>query len=112
MAAKPADTDFTVLSNLADHAHKLLREFVDQPHVTQERSAELLVELEHVITEFKRLRPPPTFKPERRLRLVDPVRLCGVCSKPVDRGRSDYVETVRAAYHIECLDKPEAQEKK
>ena len=112
MAAKPADPDFTILSNLADHAHKLLREFVDRPLVTQERSAELLAELEYVITEFKRLRPPPTFKAERRLRLVDSMRLCGVCCMPVDRRRSDYLETVCAAYHIECLDKPQAQEKK
>jgi hypothetical protein len=110
MAAKPADPDLTILSNLADHAHKLLHEFVDQPLVTQERGAELLAELEHVILEFKRLRPPPTFKPERRLHLVDPVRLCSVCSKPVDRRRSDYLETVRAAYHIECLDKPATRE--
>lgn len=112
MAAKPADPDFTILSNLADHAHKLLHEFVDRPLVTQERAAELLAELEDVITEFKRLRPPPTFKPERRLRLVEQVRLCSVCSMPVDRRRSDYLETVSAAYHIECLETPEAQEKK
>lgn len=112
MAAKPADPDFTILSNLADHVHKLLREFVDRPLVTRERGAELLAELEHVITELERLRPPPTFKFERRLRLVEPERLCSVCSMPVDRRRSDYLETVRAAYHIECLDKPEAQEKK
>jgi hypothetical protein len=68
--------------------------FVDRP-LAQDRAAELLAELEHVIAEFKRLRPPLTFKPERHLRLVDPVRLCAVCSKPVDHRRSHYLETVR-----------------
>jgi hypothetical protein len=111
MAAKPIDTDLTILADLAEHAHKLLHEFVDRPP-TQDRAAELLAELEHVIVEFKRLRPPPTFKPERHLRPVDPVRLCGVCSRPVDRRRSDYLETVRAAFHIECLDKLDPEEPK
>ena len=59
MAAKAQEPDVDLLSSLADHAHKLLLEFVGLSFTQNERSAELLDELEHVIAEFKRLRPPP-----------------------------------------------------
>ena len=63
MAAKPADFDVSVLVSLADHASKLLLEFteLDDPADSQ-KMPELLAELEHLIAEFRRLRPPPTFQ--------------------------------------------------
>jgi hypothetical protein len=59
VAAKPVDGDSSALLKLANHASKLLREFTDLEPGQRYRMAELLAELEHVIAEFRRLRPPP-----------------------------------------------------
>ena len=104
MAAKPSDPDILLLSNLADHAHKLMQEFVALPSSEQERAAELTAELEHVITEFKRLRPAPLFKKPRRLWLAETVnpRLCSICEQPVHLRNRDHLETEGAIYHRDC----------
>jgi hypothetical protein len=66
VAAKPVDGDSSALLKLANHASKLLREFTDLEPGQRYRMAELLAELEHVIAEFRRLRPPrPSAKGQR-----------------------------------------------
>jgi hypothetical protein len=70
MAAEAQEPDVRLLSSLADYAHKLMLEFAGLSYTQNDRAAELLAELEHVIAEFKRLRPPPTFKGARTLRLI------------------------------------------
>jgi hypothetical protein len=105
VAAKAEEPDFSRLSGLAEHAHKLLQEFVGLPYSQTDRAAELLAELEHVIAEFKRLRPPPTFKAVHGLRLVpiEDSRLCSVCQRPVDLGKRNHIETDSAVYHSSCF---------
>ena len=104
MAAKPVDPDFSILQNLADHAHKLLQEFVALPHSELERAAELTAEFEHVIAEFKRLRPAPLFKNGRNLRLATTLRprLCSICERPVNLEYDDFFRTEGAIYHHSC----------
>jgi len=68
MAAKPFDQDPSILSDLADLARKLIDEFI-QVSDDRQRSTELLSALEHVVSEFKRLRPPLPLKQGRALRL-------------------------------------------
>jgi hypothetical protein len=106
MAAKPKEPDLNFLADLADHAHKLIREFIDLPLSEREHTTELLFEIEHIIAEFKRLRPPPTFGQNRRLRLVEsnPEPVCGICFRPVDRSSDAFTETTRTIYHLICLD--------
>jgi hypothetical protein len=104
MAAKPVGFDTSILQNLADHAHKLLHEFVELPSDEQQRSAELMVEFENVIAEFKRLRPAPVFKGARRLWLAETAkpRLCSICEQAVHLAGGDYFETEGAIYHRAC----------
>lgn len=103
MAAKPVDPDRLVLSTLADHAHKLLREFIALPNRELERATELTAEFEHVVAEFKRLRPPPPFKGSRHLRLAEPrPRRCSICEQPVDLSIHDFFKTEGAIYHRVC----------
>ena len=107
MAAKPVDFDYSVLVRLADHASKLLREFteLDDP-ADRQKMPELLAELEHLIGEFRRLRPPPTLRngpPTFRngpptLRLV---RKCAICGLEIRKDHESF-ETLRAAYHVDC----------
>ena len=66
MAAKPVDLNYSTLVRLADHASKLLGEFVALDPADRHEMTELLAELEHVIAEFRRLRPPRRFERERR----------------------------------------------
>ena len=104
MAAKPLDPDLFVLSKLADHAHKLLHEFVALPIYEQERAAELTAEFEHVVAEFKRLRPPPSFKGSRHLRPAETLkpRRCSICERPVDLKNHEFFQTECAIYHRAC----------
>jgi hypothetical protein len=104
MAAKPVDPDLTVLQSLADHAHKLLHEFVSLPDHELDRAAELTAEFEHVIAEFKRLRPAPLFKKPRRLWLAGTInpRLCSICERPVNFNGHDFFQTEGAIYHCAC----------
>lgn len=106
MAVRAHEPDVSLLSDLADHAHKLLQEFVELPNSQTDRGAELLSELEHVIAEFKRLRPPPTFKGTRPLRLIafEDSRLCSVCQLPVDLGKRNYLETDDRVCHRSCYE--------
>lgn len=108
MAAKGQEPDVNLLSDLADHAHKLMREFVELPNSQNDRATELLAELEHVIAEFKRLRPPPTFKGNHKLRCIpiEESRLCSVCHRPVDLGKRNYIEAGSAVYHSACFNGP------
>jgi len=71
VATKPIDPSFNIefLADLADHAHKLINQFLELPASQRERATELLDEVQHVISEFRRLRPPPTFA-KSRLHLV------------------------------------------
>ena len=62
---KPVDYGFASLEQLADRAHKLVREFTQLPMTDRERAAELLAELEVVTAQFRRLRPPPLFSKRR-----------------------------------------------
>jgi hypothetical protein len=105
VAIKAETPDVSRLSGLADHAHKLLHEFVGLPYTQNDRASELLAELEHVIAEFKRLRPPPTFKAARGLRVVpiEDSRVCAVCQRPVDLGKRNHVEADDAVYHSSCF---------
>jgi hypothetical protein len=104
MAAKPVGPDFSILPDLADHAHKLVNEFVALPPDEQLRAAELVAQFEHVIAEFKRLRPAPVFKGVRRLRLAEMAkpRLCSICEQTVDLKNQNYFETEGAIYHRAC----------
>lgn len=104
MAAKPLDPDRLFLSKLADHAHKLLRQFVALSDRELERAAELTAEFEHVIAEFKRLRPPPTFKRSRHLKLVETLSLrqCSICEQHVDLKHDSFFQTEGAIYHRAC----------
>jgi hypothetical protein len=104
MAAKPVGPDFSILQNLADHAHKLVNEFVAVPLNEQQRAGELVIELEHVIAEFRRLRPAPVFKGARQLWLAETKkpRLCSICEQGVDLKNRDYFETEGAIYHRAC----------
>jgi hypothetical protein len=104
MAAKPVEPDLSILQNLADHAHKLLHEFVALPHSELDRAAELTAEFEHVIAEFKRLRPAPPFKKRQHLRLAATLkaRLCSICEQPVNLEYDDFFQTEGAIYHHSC----------
>jgi hypothetical protein len=104
MAAKPVDPDRSILHHLADHAHKLLQEYVSLPSDELERAAELTTEFEHVIAEFKRLRPAPLFKRRRDLRLAPKLttRLCSICEQPVNLEYDDFFQTEGAIYHHSC----------
>ena len=106
MAAKPVDTDNSILVSLADHAQKILQEFVDLGRDDKSRGVELLAELDHVVAEFRRLRPPPTFRTPKHLSLVrtsgEETPLCIICGKEVDRLSSSFFETPGAAYHLTC----------
>ena len=104
VAAKAQESNLGLLSGLADHAHKLLREFVGLPNSKTQRAAELLADLEQVIAEFKRLRPPPTFKRTRPLQVIpfEESRPCSVCGRPVDLGKRNYFETDDGVCHSAC----------
>jgi hypothetical protein len=106
VAAKAREADVDLLSGLANHAHKLMLELVGLSCEQNDRASELLAELEHVIAEFKRLRPPPTFKGARGLRLVpgDESRPCVVCQQAIDLGKRNYIESEDQVYHRSCYD--------
>lgn len=74
------------------------------PYTEADRATELLHEMEHVIAEFKRLRPPPPLRRGRLLRLADThaQRRCSICEQPVNRKLSNYFETEGAIYHCSC----------
>src|SRR5215469_3064186 len=104
MAAKPIDPSFNVefLADLADHAHKLIDEFLALPASERERATELINEVQHVLAEFRRLRPPPTFA-KRHLRLVRRDEFCSICLHAVDRFSENFIATEQKIYHTECL---------
>jgi hypothetical protein len=106
VAADPTETDVALLSDLAGHAHRLLGEFIALPCSEADKATELLNEMEHVIAEFKRLRPPPPLKRGRLLRLAEThaLRHCSICEQPVDRKMDNYFETEGAIYHCSCYD--------
>jgi len=101
MAAKPVDSDVGVLSALAVHAHKLLNDFISLSLDQRTRAAELVYELERVVAEFRRLRPPPALNTSSRLRLVPPP-LCPLCDRPTNCAYEDYVEIAGMTYHRRC----------
>ena len=89
---------------LGADAHRLVQEFVALPEQDRVRSNELLVELECVIAEFKRLRPAPGFKrptPSRVVETLEP-RLCSICEQMIDSESWNHFETEGAAYHRKC----------
>jgi hypothetical protein len=103
MAAKSKDTDLALLQNLVDHARKVLTEFLELPVPNRVRATELIGELEHVTTEFRRLRPAPSFRPN--LTLIEggaSARFCGVCGRNIKSDEQDRIETVDAIYHLRC----------
>jgi hypothetical protein len=104
LAAKPTVTDRTLLSDLADRAHRLLGEFIVVPYTEADRATELLNEMERVIAEFKRLRPPPPLKRGRLVRLAETQapRNCSICERPVDRKQCKCFESEGAIYHSSC----------
>jgi hypothetical protein len=102
MAAKPVDLDHSALVRLADHASKLLGEFVALDPADRHEMTELLAELEHVIAEFRRLRPPPAFrKGAPTLRLV---RICAICEVEITEDGESF-ETPGAVYHVDCYER-------
>jgi hypothetical protein len=60
--------------------------------------------MEHVIAEFKRLRPPPPLKKGRLLLLGErhAPRHCSICEQPVDKKLGNYFESEGAIYHSDC----------
>ena len=106
MAAKPIEADVSVLISLAEHAQKVLQEYVEVGGNDRSRGVELLSELEYVVSEFRRLRPPPTFRLQNQLRRVqassDHSPLCAICWGEVDRSTPSFFETPGAAYHLSC----------
>lgn len=66
MAEKPVDPDPALLVQLADNAHKLVREYIAETDARMRE--ELLVALESVIVMFRELQPPPIFS--NKLKLV------------------------------------------
>jgi hypothetical protein len=102
VAAKPVDRDNSALVKLANHASKLLQQFIDLEPSERFKTVELLAELEHVITEFRRLRPPPTFRKDANLRLV---RTCAICRESILEDADMHFETPGAAYHLDCYDR-------
>jgi hypothetical protein len=103
VAAKPVDSDHLSIVRLANHASKLARQFIELESIDRYRMVELLAELEHVIAEFRRLRPPPTFRrePAPSLRVV---RVCTICELEI-REHHESFETPGAAYHAECYER-------
>lgn len=108
MAAKPIDPDLSFLADLADHAHKLIDEFISLPSSERERATELLYEIQYVISEFKNLRPPPTFA-ARKLHLVSPSSVCEICGKPVNLHDADFIQEMTSVYHVTCLEDREPE---
>lgn len=98
------DGDFDVLTKLAHHAHHLVNRFIETSNKDRHRAAEMLVELEHVIDEFNRLRPPPLFRKERALHLVSD-RLCAICGVSAKAGNQEFFETPGAVYHVDCYER-------
>ena len=109
MAQKVEEPDREFLADLADHADELITEFIGLPESERERSSVLLYEIQHVISEFRRLRPPPTFKAVRTLRLVRSDAVCGLCGKPITLNHAGLQDVRRTVYHAACLEgrKPE-----
>ncbi|HYK64135.1 MAG TPA: hypothetical protein VEY94_04255 [Patescibacteria group bacterium] len=109
MATKPVDPAFNAefLADLADHAHKLVDEFLALPAGERERATELISEVQHILSEFRRLRPPPTFAKRRLLRLVKAEEFCAICSGRVDRSMGNFTASEYAVYHTSCLDGPD-----
>jgi len=105
MAAKPVDPGFNVefLADLADHAHKLINEFLALSANEGERATELIAEIQHIIAEFRRLRPPATFVKKARVRVLRAVEPCGVCGRAVDRSAGNFAATEHSVYHTICL---------
>jgi hypothetical protein len=91
----------------------MLQEFVELGRGDNSRGVDLLNELEHVIAEFRRLRPPPTFRNSSQLRLVrtsdeeSPLRI--ICGKHIELSSQDFFETPGAAYHLWCYDERSAR---
>jgi hypothetical protein len=102
VAAKPVDRDHSSLVKLANHASKLLREFIELEPADRHRMTELLAELQNVIAEFRRLRPPPAFRKDHGgLRLI---RTCAICRESVNEDEAEHFETPGAVYHSDCYE--------
>jgi hypothetical protein len=110
VAVKALDRDLDVLARLAKHANQLVNRFIEVAGADRQRASEVLVELEHVIEEFKRLRPPPLFKKERPLKLVTG-RLCSICGEPTNAGDGEFLETPGAVYHLDCYERETGKHK-
>jgi hypothetical protein len=109
VAAKPFDGDHSALVRHTNQASRLLREFTElKPGPGQRyRAVELLAELEHVIAEFRRLHPPPTFRKGPVLRLV---RVCSICELEIGEDQESF-ETPGAVYHVIATNaKPEPRD--
>jgi hypothetical protein len=105
VAAKPVDYDESALVRLSNHAVKVVREFIHTHPADRHRLAELHAELDHVVAEFRRLRPPPTFRKEPALRLV---RFCSICQLEITQGGESF-ESPGAAYHVDCYERETGQ---
>ena len=101
MAAKPVDSETGLLSDLAAHAHKLVTEFISPSADQRTRAADLIYELEQVVAEFRRLRPPPALNKSTRLRLIPPPR-CPLCDRPTNCAYEDCVDIAGMTYHRRC----------
>jgi hypothetical protein len=100
VAAKPVDDDYSTLVRLANHASKLLREFIAMDPGLY-RTRELLSELEHVIAEFRSLQPPPTLDKEPALHIV---QKCLICKLEIEADQESF-ETPEAVYHADCYER-------
>ena len=70
-------------------------------------AVELISEVQHILSEFRRLRPPPTFAKRRLLRLVKAEEFCAICSGRVDRSMGNFTASEYAVYRTSCLDGPD-----
>jgi hypothetical protein len=103
VAAKPVETDSSILVSLAEHAQKVLQEFVGLRSADKHRASELVAELEHVVAEFRRLRPPPPLR--GGLRLMRPpggLPHCPICEDEIHPALPGIFETPGATYHLVC----------
>jgi hypothetical protein len=104
VAAKSVDRDLDLLAGLADHANRLVGRFIEISGKDRQRAEEMLIELEHVINEFRRLRPAPLFRKDRPLHLVIE-RSCAICQVSIESEDRQFFETPGAVYHVDCYER-------
>jgi hypothetical protein len=99
---KQSKTDLLLES--AQHAQKLLQQFIAVPFSDPKRATELLHEFERAVEEFKRIRSKAPTQKGRLLRLTDArePQHCAICQQRIFRSKRDYLEIDGSIYHRAC----------